>query len=486
MRPSVRSAGAALAVMVVHGLLLMPAAWPAEASGVANAAHRGASAAAPENTMAAVTQAVADRADYVECDVRQTKDGVLIVLHDRELARTTDAESVFPGRSPWRVQDFTLAEIRRLDAGSWKDPSYAGERVPTLAAVLRELSGSASGAFVEVKEPGRYGGAAVVGGRISDTLAAQWTSPDRHEVRVQSFNEAFVRRFARSYPDVRVSTVGLASPSAIASYADDMQVHHANVTAGLVEDAHQNQLMVGAWTVDDPATMRAIAGLSVDSITTNYPGSLRTALAAEGLTYTGTQWPPSVDRTPTWTVSHSGRFLNAPVRVTATLATDGGPATWQWGAVQLRRNGRWQTLHARATDSTGSLATTITGVRGMRLRVISLDDWQYPFASSAAHDVPLTKMATTVSVSGPDSIRAGGAAALTIRWRSADGRAIKGTAAVFQRPVGGTWQYLRDVNVPNGYRQIRVHPPGTTRYRVRGQTGWWYRADTGHTRVVVR
>jgi glycerophosphoryl diester phosphodiesterase len=232
--------GAALAVLVVPGLLVTPAASAAEPSGVANAAHRGASAVAPENTLAAVVQAVADRADYVECDVRQTKDGVLVLLHDRGLARTTNAESAFPGRAPWRVRDFTLAEVRRLDAGSWKDRSYAGERVPTLAAVLRELSGSASGVFVEVKEPGRYGGVTVVGRRVRDTIAAQWASPGRHEVRVQSFNEAFIRAFARSYPEVRVSTVGLASPSAVAAYADDMQVHHANVTRALVDDAHRH------------------------------------------------------------------------------------------------------------------------------------------------------------------------------------------------------------------------------------------------------
>jgi glycerophosphoryl diester phosphodiesterase len=387
--------GAALAVLVVPGLLVTPAASAAEPSGVANAAHRGASAGAPENTLAAVVQAVADRADYVECDVRQTKDGVLVLLHDRGLARTTNAESAFPGRAPWRVRDFTLAEVRRLDAGSWKDRSYAGERVPTLAAVLRELSGSASGVFVEVKEPGRYGGVTVVGRRVRDTIAAQWASPGRHEVRVQSFNEAFIRAFARRYPEVRVSTVGLASPSAVAAYADDMQVHHANVTRALVDDAHRHGLLLGAWTVDQAATMRAIAGLGVDSITTDYPGRLRTTLAAAGLTYTGTQWPPPVARTPTWRLSTAGRFLNTPVRVRATLTTNGTPARWQWGAVQRRRSGRWQTLHSRATDSTGSFAATIPGYRGLRLRVISLDDWQYPLASSASLDVALNKMAST-------------------------------------------------------------------------------------------
>jgi glycerophosphoryl diester phosphodiesterase len=81
-------------------------------------AHRGASAEAPENTLAAVRRAVELGADAVELDVQRSRDGALNVMHDTTLERTTSVRQAFPGRAPWRVADFNLDEIRRLDAGS--------------------------------------------------------------------------------------------------------------------------------------------------------------------------------------------------------------------------------------------------------------------------------------------------------------------------------------------------------------------------------
>jgi glycerophosphoryl diester phosphodiesterase len=82
-------------------------------------AHRGASAYAPQNTVAAAREAVSRGADALEADIRQTRDGHLVALLDPTLARTTNVEQVFPRRRPWRVESFTLAEVKRLDAGSW-------------------------------------------------------------------------------------------------------------------------------------------------------------------------------------------------------------------------------------------------------------------------------------------------------------------------------------------------------------------------------
>lgn len=95
-------------------------------------AHRGASAYAPENTLDAVGDAASLGILWVENDVQRTKDGELVVIHDDSLRRTTDAEEVFPGCAPWKVKDFTAAEIARLDAGSWFDASYAGAHVARL------------------------------------------------------------------------------------------------------------------------------------------------------------------------------------------------------------------------------------------------------------------------------------------------------------------------------------------------------------------
>jgi glycerophosphoryl diester phosphodiesterase len=112
------------------------------ATPVADVGHRGASAYAPENTIASFRQAKARHADYFELDVQQTKDHKLIVMHDATLSRTTNAEKVYPHGSPWRIRDYTLKQIKLLDAGSWFSAKYKGERVPTLDETLRALTSS--------------------------------------------------------------------------------------------------------------------------------------------------------------------------------------------------------------------------------------------------------------------------------------------------------------------------------------------------------
>lgn len=130
-------------------------------------AHRGASAYAPEHTAAAYRLALEQGADYVEQDLQITKDGQLVCLHDLTLDRTTNVEDVFPGRqrtydregralSGWYVSDFTLAEITQLDAGSWFDPRFASERIPTFQDAIDLIKGKA-GLYPETKAPEVYG-----------------------------------------------------------------------------------------------------------------------------------------------------------------------------------------------------------------------------------------------------------------------------------------------------------------------------------------
>jgi glycerophosphoryl diester phosphodiesterase len=131
-------------------------------------AHRGASAYAPENTVPAFQLAAEQGATFVEFDLRLTKDGHIVCLHDESLERTTDVAQVFPnrfrlvGEEPkaarrWLLEDFTLDEIRRLDAGSWFAPEFAGTRIPTFAETIDSLKGR-SGLFIELKSPERYEG----------------------------------------------------------------------------------------------------------------------------------------------------------------------------------------------------------------------------------------------------------------------------------------------------------------------------------------
>ncbi|MGQ9896820.1 MAG: glycerophosphodiester phosphodiesterase family protein [Acidobacteriota bacterium] len=131
-----------------------------------NIAHRGASAYAPEHTLAAYRLAIEQGADYVEPDLQLTKDGILVCLHDATLERTTNVRTVYPDRGKveiingqrrqvWPVVDFTLAELTRLDAGSWFGPQFAGERIPTFQEMIDVVRGRA-GIYPEIKSPASY------------------------------------------------------------------------------------------------------------------------------------------------------------------------------------------------------------------------------------------------------------------------------------------------------------------------------------------
>jgi glycerophosphoryl diester phosphodiesterase len=130
-------------------------------------AHRGASAYAPEHTIPAYEMAILQGADFIEPDLQITQDGILISLHDLTLERTTNVEALFPDRyredptegtgvRRWYASDFTLEEIRSLDAGSWFHGEFAGAKVPTLDEVIEVAAGKV-GIYPETKAPEVYG-----------------------------------------------------------------------------------------------------------------------------------------------------------------------------------------------------------------------------------------------------------------------------------------------------------------------------------------
>lgn len=129
-------------------------------------AHRGASAYAPENTIPAFEKAIEQQATFVEIDIQRTKDGAIVCLHDLTLDRTTDVAQVFPDRARptsqadgprfW-LEDFTLEEVRQLDAGRWFGDAFAGTRIPTFAETVAVIRGR-TGLYIELKAPERYPG----------------------------------------------------------------------------------------------------------------------------------------------------------------------------------------------------------------------------------------------------------------------------------------------------------------------------------------
>ncbi|WP_086820369.1 glycerophosphodiester phosphodiesterase family protein [Allokutzneria sp. NRRL B-24872] len=252
-------------VAVVAALLGTPVAAEA-APKTTNIAHRGASHDAPENTLAAMRLGARMGADLVEIDVQRTKDGHLVLLHDTTLARTTDVEQVFPKRAPWKIADFTLADIKRLDAGSWKNPKFAGERVPTLTEFLRALASSKAGLLLEAKAPELYPG-------IEREIARQLKAwPGR--AQVQSFNWPWIKSYRAIAPKAVLGVLGtpkVEELAEIARYSDQVNPPHAAATAEYVATVHKHRMKVNVWTVDSAELMRTLIARKADGIITNRP-----------------------------------------------------------------------------------------------------------------------------------------------------------------------------------------------------------------------
>lgn len=239
-------------------------------------AHRGASADAPENTLAALRLGTARGAAASEFDVYKTRDGAIVLLHDRDLLRTTNFRSVFPDRKDARVEALDLEEIRKLDAGSWKSSRYQGEPVPTLEEALQALHGL-SMPVVEIKP-------ADIGADVA-RVVRRLRLADR--VFVQSFSDRAIREFRRELPQTttgfltgeRVSVDGLERArvhlrKAREAGANAVVCHYSLVGPRYIREAHRRAMIVWVYTVDDPTLWGPLVRLGVDGIITNVPGRL--------------------------------------------------------------------------------------------------------------------------------------------------------------------------------------------------------------------
>jgi glycerophosphoryl diester phosphodiesterase len=233
-------------------------------------AHRGASAYAPHDTVAAAEEAVARGAEALEVDVRQTRDGHLVALFAPTLAPTTDVEQVYPGRAPWRVESFTLAEIRRLDAGSWFAPRFRGERVPTLDQIVSAVEGSDVRVVVEVKTPGRYPG-------IAERVVREIRRDSARYLEIECFEAGFLRRLASRNLPVDLGLTGTPTASrlpGVASFADAVNPQASSIDAEYVDRAHRAGLEVKVWSLNTVDSMRRALDLGVDGIYTHRPDVL--------------------------------------------------------------------------------------------------------------------------------------------------------------------------------------------------------------------
>ncbi|MFI1527294.1 glycerophosphodiester phosphodiesterase family protein [Streptomyces griseus] len=283
------TASTTAAALLGAGALLLPADRP-EAPERQDApvvvAHRGASGYAPENTLAAVDAADALGIEWVENDVHRTRDGVLVVLHDNDLKRTTDAEQVYPDRAPWAVKDFTAAELAKLDAGSWFGERFAGARVPTLTQFLHRMERNRQKLLLEIKSPAIYPG--IERDIIRVLGRSGWL--DRSHVRsrlvIQSFGADSVKTVHSLRPDITTGFLGTPAVADLPSYAaftDQINPSYATIGADYVaavqrlKGPHGKRLRVNTWTVNKAADAVKARDYGVDGIITNFPDVVRDA-----------------------------------------------------------------------------------------------------------------------------------------------------------------------------------------------------------------
>jgi glycerophosphoryl diester phosphodiesterase len=234
--------------------------------------HRGASADAPENTLAAFRLALDQGADGVELDVWRCASGEVVVAHDEDLRRVAG--------SPLRIPDASLSALRALDVGAWKGERFRGERLPLLAEVLAALPG----AFVNVELKSRGGRDLALAAAAAEVLRRAGAA-DR--VVVSSFDWRLLAAFRLAAPEVPAGLLveeklgwRLWTALAIRSLRP-AAVHpeRALATDARIGAWRARGLEVSPWTVDDPEEARRLARAGAAAVITNLPGRIRAALA---------------------------------------------------------------------------------------------------------------------------------------------------------------------------------------------------------------
>ncbi|HHW56390.1 MAG TPA: glycerophosphodiester phosphodiesterase [Clostridia bacterium] len=229
-------------------------------------AHRGDSKNAPENTLASFKRTLEMEADGIELDVQLTKDGQLVVIHDERVDRTTDGIGF--------VKDFTLKELKRLDAGIKFDKKFSGERVPTLYEVFELIGHKNFLVNIEIKS-----GIVLYPGIEEKLVKAIEDYDFEDRVIISSFNHYSLRDVRKMAPELKIGLLyqcGLVEPWHMAIRMEAYSLHpfYFNIIPELVEGCKKNNIKLFPWTVDRKEDMEMMIKAGVDGIITNDPETL--------------------------------------------------------------------------------------------------------------------------------------------------------------------------------------------------------------------
>ena len=239
----------------------------ASGTGMRVIAHRGFSSRAPENTLAAIREAISIGADMAEIDVTLSSDEEIVVIHDETLQRTTNGSGL--------VSQFTLAELKDLDAGSWFGPRFAGERIPTLDEVLRTVNGKIL-LNIEIKSEAVEGGIAA---RVVETV-------QRHEMKdqvvISSFSPTALEQVHSLAPQFTTAVLhnqdlqqGLDAVDIVDSLgASVFNIKRTRLTSTMMRRCLEHGIPVGIYTVNKKRHMRRMIKKGVAAVFTDHPDRL--------------------------------------------------------------------------------------------------------------------------------------------------------------------------------------------------------------------
>jgi glycerophosphoryl diester phosphodiesterase len=253
--------------------------------------HRGFRGVAPENTLVAARKAFEAGAPWWELDVAASSDGILVVLHDDSLARTTNAKAAFPGRSPWTVYDFTFDEIRSLDAGSFyaeTDPfgqikagavgkaeldSFAGEKLPTLRECLELTKAMGRKVNIEIKDATGHGCDAWIVERTVELVEELGMVGD---ALISSFNHEYLRRVKKAEPRLEVGALVVERPASLVPLLKELRAfsYHPGVDAldeATVREVRAAGFDVFVWTPNEPKVMEKLLSWGATGLITDFP-----------------------------------------------------------------------------------------------------------------------------------------------------------------------------------------------------------------------
>ncbi len=244
-------------------------------------AHRGASALAPENTLAAFQKAITDGAEGIEFDVRLSKDGIVVVFHDAALERLTAQKNL--------VSSLTAEELKKIDVGSWfnerkpnhSNDDFSGERIPTLSQLLEFLKDFKGLIYIELKC--RKSETEKLAKAVCEVIS---DSPLLSNIIVKSFQLEVIPQIRRFCP--KVKTAALFAPKIMTILrkekrlvkiahelgADMISVHFSLATRKLIKKAEKRNLPVTIWTADNPRWVKRAFDLGLFALITNNPALL--------------------------------------------------------------------------------------------------------------------------------------------------------------------------------------------------------------------